>query len=143
MKLAEAMNEKNRLKKEIAALREKLELAAQGKAAPEENPKKNLLKLEETLRRQEILAAAVYRTNDRILADGKSLTRVIYSRDTMFFRLELYKKLIALAGEAENPSLSGLSISELEGKAEKAKERIRHLSSLIQKINWTEDLMEE
>ena len=142
MKLAEAMKEKSRLKKEISDLRTKLEHAAQAGEAPEENPQKILLNLEETLRRMETLSAAIHNTGNRIRVEGKTLAHLIYSRDALFFRLELYKNLIRLAESAENPSPSKLDISELEAKAERARKRIRSLNDLIEKTNWAENLIE-
>ena len=142
MKLAEAIKEKSRMKKEISALREKLEQAALAAETPEENPKKLLLNLEEILRRMETLTAAIYHTNDLVTVDGKTMTQWIYTRDTLFFRLEVYKNLIRLAENQENPSPANLDVSELKAKAERMKQRIRSLYDLIEKTNWAEDLVE-
>ena len=142
MKLAEAMKEKSRMKKKITDLRERLERAAQAETDPEESPKNLLLDLEETLRHIERLAAAIYHTNDLVKAGGKTMTRLIYTRDTLFFRQELYKNLIRLAENSENPAPADLSIPELKNKAERVKEEIRSLNDLIQKTNWVTDLIE-
>ncbi len=142
MKLAEAMKEKSRMKKKIADLRERLEQAAQANAAPEASLKGMLLDLEETLRRMERLGAAIYHTNDLAEAGGKTLARLIYTRDTLFFRLELYKNLIRLTENADNPSPADLSVPELKSKAERVKEEIRSLNDLIEKTNWATDLIE-
>ena len=140
MKLAQALKEKSRLKKEIADLREKLELSARAEQKTGESPKKLLLNLEESLRRMEYLTTAIYHTNDVITVDGKTMTQWIYTRDTLFFRLELYKKLIRLSADSENPS--ELNLTELEIKAERMKEEIRTLSDMIQKTNWEKELIE-
>ena len=140
MKLAQALKEKSRLKKEIADLREKLELSARAEQKTGESPKKLLLNLEESLRRMEYLVTAIYHTNDIVTVDGKTMTQWIYTRDTLFFRLELYKKLIRLSADSENPS--ELNLTELEIKAERMKEEIRTLSDMIQKTNWEEELIE-
>ena len=142
MKLAEAMKEKSRMKKKITDLRERLERAAQAETDPEESPKNLLLDLEETLRRMGRLAAAIYRTNDLVKAGGKTMTRLICTRDTLFFRQELYKNLSRLAENSENPAPADLSIPELKNKAERVKEEIRSLNDLIQKTNWVTDLIE-
>ena len=140
MKLAQALKEKSRLKKEIADLREKLELSARAEQKTGESPKKLLLNLEESLRRMEHLVAAIYHTNDVITVDGKTMTQWIYTRDTLFFRLELYKKLIRLSADSENPT--EMNLTELEIKAERMKEEIRTLSDMIQKTNWERELIE-
>ena len=140
MKLAEAIKEKGRLKKTVAELREKLEKSVHGEG--EENPVKLLGKLEEALRRMEYLAAAIYHTNEFIQVDGKSMTQLINTRDTLFFRLELYKDLIRQIDNADDPSSSGLSAFELQNKADRMREEIRSLSNLIQETNWTRELME-
>ena len=138
MKLAEALKEKNRLRKEITGLREKLE-----KSLPaEETPKEMLLKLEDSLRRLRYLSAAIFHTGDLINVDGKTMTQLIYTRDTLYFRLDLYRTLIRLAEKAENPSPGDLDLSELTAKAERVKEEMRSLNELIEKSNWTEDLAE-
>lgn len=138
MKLAEALKEKNRLRKEITGLREKLE-----KSLPaEETPKELLLKLEDSLRRLRYLSAAIFHTGDLINVDGKTMTQLIYTRDTLYFRLDLYRTLIRLAEKAENPSPGDLDLSELTAKAERVKEEMRSLNELIEKTNWTEELAE-
>lgn len=138
MKLAEALKEKNRLRKEITGLREKLE-----KSLPaEETPKELLLKLEDSLRRLRYLSAAIFHTGDLINVDGKTMTQLIYTRDTLYFRLDLYRTLIQLAEKAENPSPGDLDLSELTAKAERVKEEMRSLNELIEKTNWTEELAE-
>ncbi len=140
MKLAEAIKEKGRLKKTVAELREKLEKSIQGEGR--ENPVKLLGKLEEALRRMEDLAAAIYHTNELILVEGKTLTQLINTRDTLFFRLELYKDLIRQIDNAEDPAVSGLSAFELQSKADRMRGEMRSLSDLIQETNWTRELME-
>ena len=138
MKLAEALKEKNRLRKEITGLREKLE-----KSLPaEETPKELLLKLEDSLRRLRYLSAAIFHTGDLINVDGKTMTQLIYTRDTLYFRLDLYRTLIRLAEKAKNPSPGDLDLSELTAKAERVKEEMRSLNELIEKTNWTEELAE-
>ena len=142
MKLAEAMKERSRLKKKITGLREELEQAIQKNNSPDTNAKNMLLDLEESLRRMDRLSAAIYHTNDQIQAEGKTLTRLICTRDTLFFRLELYKSLLRLAENEKNPTPAGLDIPELQNKAQRVKEEIRSLSDLIQKSSWTEELAE-
>ncbi len=139
MKLAEALKEKSRLKKEIALLRGKLEQPGE---APGESPQIILLDLEEALRRMESLSAAIHDTGSRIRVEGRTLTHLICARDALFFRTELYKKLILLSESGESPVLSGPDLSELKAKAERAKSRIRSLNDLIEKTNWEENLTE-
>ena len=138
MKLAEAIKEKSRLKKTVAEIREKLEEAAQGNGT--DNPVKLLGNLEETLRSMEDLAAAIYRTNDRTLVDGKTLTQLINTRDTLFFRQELYRDLIRRIDEAEDPASSGLRAFHLQEKADRMRRETRSLNDLIQKTNWETEL---
>ncbi len=142
MKLAEAMKEKSRLKKKITAIREELERAMQEKEGSGADAKNLLLDLEESLRRMDRLSAAVYHTSGQIRVEGKTLTRLVCTRDALFFRLELYKKLLRLAEGAENPSPAGLDIPGLQNRTQRAKEEIRSLNDLIQKTNWTYELIE-
>ncbi len=142
MKLAEAMKEKSRLKKKITALREELERAVEENREADTNAKDLLMDLEESLRRLDRLTAAIYHTNDLIRDEGRTLTRLVCTRDTLFFRQELYKKLLLLAESAENPSPAGLDISGLRDRAQRVKEEIRSLSDRIQKAGWTNDLIE-
>lgn len=142
MKLAEAMKEKSRLKKKITGLREELERAAEGKEGSDTNPKDLLMDLEESLRRLDRLTAAIYRTCSQVRDEGKTLTQLICTRDTLFFRQELYKKLLRLAEGAENPSPAGPDLSGLRDKAQRTKEEIRSLNDRIQKAGWTSELIE-
>ena len=142
MKLAEAMKEKSRLKKKIAGLKEELEQAVQVTDELGIKAKDLLLDLEESLRRMDRLSAAIYHTNDLVRDEGKTLTRLVCTRDALFFRLELYKKLLQLSGNAGNPSLSGLDIPGLQDRVQRTKEEIRTLSDRIQKASWTIDLID-
>ena len=142
MKLAEAMKEKNRLKKKIAALREELERTVEENREAGTNAKELLMDLEESLRRLDRLTAAIYHTNDLIRDEGRTLTRLVCARDMLFFRQELYKKLLLLAEGTENPSPAGLDISGLRDKAQRVKEEIRSLNDRILKAGWTNDLIE-
>ncbi len=79
MKLAEALQERADLKRNITGLRERLQRAAlvQEGEKPAENPKELLRTLDECLDRMEYLAAAINHSNDRIEAGGMTLTQLI------------------------------------------------------------------
>ena len=142
MILAEAIQEKTSLKKEVVDLREKLEHAAAAVEGTKEDPVRLLGKLEDSLRRMEYLSAAIFHTNDRIRIDGKTMTQLIYKRDTLFFRMELYKNLIRLMENAEGSAATELSIPELQNKATRMRLEMRSLTEQIQKTNWTKELIE-
>ncbi len=138
MKLAEALQERSSLKKNISGLREKLEKAVQ----ETENPMKLLEDLDQSLNRMEYLVAAINHTNDLVRADGKTMTELIAGRDTLFFRLELYKNLIRQAGNPGNRNPVRVNVSELQSRVDGMLQEIRSLDNLIQKTNWTRELIE-
>ena len=142
MKLAEALQEKSRLKKKIYALRGNLEQTAPAKAKPDGSPKKLLRELNESLDRMEYLSAAIQHTNELIKVNGRTVTQWISGRDILFYRLELYKELLRQADDAENRSPADLNLSELQAETDRMLWEIRHLDNLIQKTNWTKDLIE-
>ena len=142
MKLAEALQERSSLKKTISGLREKLEKAAEGKEKQTENPMKLLSELDRSLYRMEHLVAVIGHTNELVKVNGKTMTEMIAARDTLFFRLELYKKLIRQAGAETNQLPSGMNVPELQKKADNMLLEIRSLDQLIQKTNWTRELVE-
>ena len=138
MKLAEALQERSSLKKSISGLRERLEKAAQGT----EDPMKLLKDLDQSLNRMEYLVAAINHTNDLVRADGKTMTELIAGRDTLFFRLELYKNLIRQAGDSGNRNPVRVNVSELQNRVDGMLQEIRSLDNLIRKTNWTRELIE-
>lgn len=152
MKLAEALQERADLKRNITGLRERLQRAAlvQEGEKPAEDPKELLRALDECLDRMEYLAAAINHSNDRIEAGGMTLTQLIAKKDTLLLKLAAYKGLIREAGESTGRArgteiriLPTVKAAELQAAADRMSREIRGLDNLLQETNWTKELMEE
>ena len=78
MKLAEALQERADLKKNVADLRGRLErvVLVQEGEKPVEDPKVLLKSLDESVKRLEYLMATINHTNDVTEADGMTLTEL-------------------------------------------------------------------
>ena len=151
MKLAEALQERADLKRNLAGLRERLDRVAlvQEGEKPAEDPKE-LLKIQDAcLERLEYLVAAINHSNDTIKADGMTLTQLIAKKDILLMRLAAYKNLLRSAGSSTSRArgteiriLPTVSASELQAEADRMSRDIRVLDNLLQETNWTKDLIE-
>ena len=141
MKLAEALQENSSLRKKISCLREKLEKLSLAGNPGGESPGKLLSDLEESLNRMEVLVAAIQHTNALITVDGETMARLISKRDSLFFRLELYKNLVRKAEKTGIKDITGMKASDLQTRIESMLSELRDLDNLIQKTNWTRELV--
>lgn len=151
MKLAEALQERADLKRNIGSLRERLEriVLVQEGEEPVEDPQELLRALDESVSRLEYLMAAINHTNDTTEAGGMTLTALIAKKDALMLRLAAYKDLVREAGyntsRARGTEIKVIPVvkaSELQKEADRMAKEIRRLDNMLQETNWTRDLAE-
>ena len=151
MKLAEALQERSDLKKNIADLRGRLErvVLVQEGEKPVEDPKELLKSLDESVKRLEYLMATINHTNDVTEADGMTLTELIAKKDALLLKLYAYKEIVREAGYNTNRArgteikvIPSVKVTELQKEVDRMAKEIRTLDNLLQETNWTKDLIE-
>ncbi len=151
MKLAEALQERSDLKKNINDLSDRLERVAlvQEGEKPVEDPKTLLKALDESVNRMEYLMAAINHTNDVTKADGMTLTALIARKDALMLRQSVYKKLAQEAGYntsrargTEIKVMPTVKVTEIQKEVDRMAKEVRTLDNLLQETNWTKDLIE-
>ncbi|MBR0265882.1 MAG: DIP1984 family protein [Clostridia bacterium] len=151
MKLAEALQERADLKRNISDLSDRLERVAlvQEGEKPVEDPKTLLKALDESVNRMEYLMAAINHTNDVTMADGMTLTALIARKDALMLRQSVYKKLAQEAGYntsrargTEIKVMPAVKVTEIQKEVDRMAKEVRTLDNLLQETNWTKDLIE-
>ncbi|MDO5435715.1 MAG: DIP1984 family protein [Clostridia bacterium] len=151
MKLAEALQERADLQRNIENLRERLEnvMLVQEGEKPVEDPAELLTNLEEAVSRLEYLIAAINHTNDSTVIREMTLTQIIAKKDTLNLKLSVYKGLVAEAGCNTNRArgteikvLPTVNVALMQKKADGIAKEIRLLDNLLQETNWTCELKE-
>lgn len=151
MKLAEALQERADLNRNIQDLRNRLErvVLVQEGEEPVEEPKELLKALDGSVARLEYLMAKINHTNDVTVAGGMTLTEIIAKKDAMNLRLSAYKDLVWEAGGntgrargTEIKVIPAVRAKDLQKEADRMAKEIRILDNLLQETNWTKDLIE-
>ena len=151
MKLAEALQERADLKRNISDLSDRLERVAlvQEGEKPVEYPKTLLKALDVSVNRMEYLMAAINHTNDVTMADGMTLTALIARKDALMLRQSVYKKLAQEAGYntsrargTEIKVMPAVKVTEIQKEVDRMAKEVRTLDNLLQETNWTKDLIE-
>ena len=151
MKLAEALQERADLKRNIANLRGRLErvVLVQEGEEPVEDPRELLKELDGAVDRLEYLMAAINHSNDVTEVRGMTLTRLIAKKDALLTRIAAYKDLVREAGYITNRATGSeirvvavVKAAELQKEVDRMSKEIRLLDNTLQETNWTVDLVE-
>ena len=151
MKLAEALQERADLNRNISDLQNRLErvMLVQEGEIPVEDPQKLLRELNEAADRLEYLMAAINHTNDQTTVNGLSLTRLIAKKDVLSRKINVYKICATEAGMNTNRArgteikvVPTMKASELQKEIDRMARELRLLDNLLQQTNWTRDLIE-
>jgi hypothetical protein len=151
MKLAEALQERADLKRNIMNLRGRLErvVLVQEGEEPVEDPRALLKELDESISRMEYLMAAINHSNDVTKVKGMTLTGLIAKKDALLLKLAAYKDLVREAGyitsRASGTEIRVIAVvkaSELQKEVDRMSKEIRMLDNALQETNWTVDLVE-
>ena len=151
MKLAEALQERADLKRNISDLSDRLQRVAlvQEGEKPVEDPKTLLKVLYESVNRLEYLMAAINHTNDATTAVGMTLTALIAKKDALLLKQSVYKSLAQEAGYntsrargTEIKVMPAVKVAEIQKEIDRMAKDVRTLDNLLQETNWTKDLIE-
>jgi len=151
MKLAEALQERADLKRNLNSLRERLArvVLVQEGGKPAEDPQELLRIQDACFQRMEYLIAAINHSNDVIEVNGLTLTQLIAKKDVLLMKLAAYKNVIREAGSdtsrargTEIRILPTVRTAELQAEADRMSKEIRILDNLLQETNWTKELIE-
>lgn len=151
MKLAEALQERADLNRNISDLQNRLErvMLVQEGEIPVEDPQKLLRELNEAADRLEYLMAAINHTNDQTTVNGLSLTRLIAKKDVLSRKINVYKICATEAGMNTNRArgteikvVPTMKAAELQKEIDRMARELRLLDNSLQETNWTQDLIE-
>ncbi|MBR3283514.1 MAG: DIP1984 family protein [Ruminococcus sp.] len=150
MKLAEALQERADLNRNIEQLRERLCINAivQENEKPAEDPKALLRELDSSADRLQELMERINRTNCLTEKDGKSITSLIAARDSLTLRIAAYKALVREASQTgrrarqtEIKLLSTVDVKKLQAEIDKMSKELRIVDNTIQSLNWSTELL--
>ena len=150
MKLAEALQERADLNKNIDQLRSRLSSNAivQENETPAENPEDLLKELNAAVTRLEELMERINRTNTMTVCDGTSLTALIAHRDSLKLKISAYKDLAANASQtgrrarmSEIRILSTVNVKEIQKQIDQLCKELRMTENRIQSLNWSVELL--
>ena len=149
MKLAEALQERADLNRQIEQLQARLynNAVVQDGEEPAEDPQEQMDQLDRAAARLEELMAAINLANCRTVVDGLTLTERIARKDCLRLRLEAYRELVQAASQtarratrSEIRILSAMDVRQLQGRVDAMARELRLLDNQLQQINWTTEL---
>lgn len=149
MKLAEALQERADLNRQIEQLKFRLANNAitQEGEAPAEDPGQLLEKLDRGVARLEELMAAINLANCRTVVDGMTLTQLIARKDCLRLKIEAYRELAEAASQTAHRAtrseiriLSAVDVKAIQADVDAMAKELRLLDNKLQQTNWTTDL---
>ena len=149
MKLAEALQERADLNRNIAQLRERLcaNAIVQENESPAEDPKDLLNELNSSIDRLQELMERINLTNSLVEYEGRTITQLIAQKDCLKVRISAYKSLVSDASQTghrarmtEIKLLSTVDVKKLQSEIDKMSKELRLLDNTIQSLNWTTEL---
>jgi len=149
MKLAEALQERADLNRNIEQLKSRLSMnaIAQENEEPAEDPAVLLKELDTSVKRLRELICTINMTNCRVTKDGKSITELIAERDTILIRINAYRQLVNSASQTgmrarakEIKIVSTVDVKKLQKDIDKMCRELRFIDNTIQELNWTTEL---
>ncbi len=150
MKLAEALQERADLNRKIEQLRARLSanaLVQEGEKTVE-SPDALLAELNAAIDRLEYIITAINLTNSAVRVEGRTLTELIASKDCLSLRLSACRDLANAASQtwqrargAEIPIRPAVDVAALRNQADDLARRLRETDNLLQRINWTTELI--
>lgn len=152
MKLAEALQERADLNRNIEQLRSRLSnnVLVQEGERPTEAPEALKRELDGALARLAYLIAAINRTNcETRMEDGQTLTELIAKKDALTLKLRLYKEIVRAGSQAAHRArnteikiVPTISVAAWQAEIDGMAKELRLLDNRLQATNWVTDLME-
>jgi len=150
MKLAEALQERADLNRNIEQLRARLVNNAidQENEKPAEDPKALIRELDSSVERLEELMHRINRTNCATVSDGRTITELIARKDALRVKISVYKDLVANASQTarrarmtEIKILSTVDVKKLQKQIDDMSKELRITDNTIQSLNWSTELL--
>ena len=152
MKLAEALQERADINRNIEQLKKRLNnnVLVQEGEQPAEDPEKLKQELDNSLERLTYLIAHINQTNCETKIDGETLTELIAKKDTLLLKLSVYKDIVYSGSQtsyrARNTEIkikSAISVSGWQTEIDRLSKELRLLDNKLQETNWNTDLIGE
>lgn len=150
MKLAEALQERADLNRNIEQLKSRLSMnaIAQENETPAEDPAALLKELDSSVKRLCELICKINMTNCHVMKDGKSITELIAERDTISIKINAYRQLVNSASQTgmrarakEIKIVSTVDVKSIQKKIDAMSKELRQTDNAIQELNWTSELI--
>jgi len=150
MKLAEALQERADLNRNIEQLRARLvnNAIVQENEKPAEDPKALIKELDSSVERLEELMHRINRTNCATVSDGRTVTELIARKDALRVKISVYKDLVANASQTarrarmtEIKILSTVDVKKLQKQIDDMSKELRITDNTIQSLNWSTELL--
>ncbi|MBE6889957.1 MAG: DIP1984 family protein [Oscillospiraceae bacterium] len=149
MKLAEALQERADLKKNIEQLKYRLvtNMLVQEGEKPAEDPQELMKQFDGCVSRMGELVTLINHKNGSTFVDGESLTSMISRRDSLIRRIDAYRDMVNSASRAamratrsEIKIFSTIDVRALQKQIDDLSKQLRELDNKIQMTNWTTDI---
>ncbi|WP_294753154.1 DIP1984 family protein [uncultured Ruminococcus sp.] len=150
MKLAEALQERADLNRNIEQLRSRLvnNVIVQENEKPAEDPQALIKELDGAVSRLEELMKRINQTNCMTISEGKSITELIAARDALKVKIAVYNDIVSNASQtarrarmSEIKILSAVDVRKLQKKIDDMSKEFRLTDNKIQALNWSTELM--
>ncbi len=151
MKLAEALQERADLNRNIEQLKNRLTnnvLVQEGETTAE-NPEKLKQELDKALARLAELIARINHTNCAARVEGQTLTELIAKKDALSLQIHLYKDIVYAASQtayrARNTEIKirpAIAVVDWQAQIDAMAQELRLLDNKLQQTNWQTELLE-
>ena len=149
MKLAEALQARSDLKKQLNQLEYRMSnnaLVQEGEQ-PNEKPSELFKQYNDGLKQLEELIIRINLTNSRAKVDGVTLTELIARRDTLKQKIDAYRSVLSTASSntsratrTEIKVLSTINVESFQKDVDRMSKELRELDNKIQEANWKIEL---
>ena len=151
MKLAEALQERADLNRNIEQLRKRLNsnvLVQEGERTAEE-PERLKRELDASVERLAYLISRINLTNSQTKVDGRTLTELIARKDALILKIGVYKDIVYTGSQtsyrARNTEIkikAAMSVTDWQDEIDKMSKELRLLDNKLQENNWSTELIE-
>ncbi|MBQ2213311.1 MAG: DIP1984 family protein [Erysipelotrichaceae bacterium] len=149
MKLAEALQARSDLKKQLNQLEYRMSnnaLVQEGEQ-PNEKPSELFKQYNDGLKQLEELIIRINLTNSRAKVEGVTLTELIARRDTLKQKIDAYRSVLSTASSntsratrTEIKVLSTINVESFQKDVDRMSRDLRELDNKIQEANWKIEL---
>ena len=151
MKLAEALQERADLNRNIEQLKSRLEnnVLVQEGETPAEAPETLKRELDAAVARLSYLISRINLTNSRVEVDGQTLTELIARKDALSLKIHVYRDVVCAGSQtsyrARNTEIkikSAIVVADWQAEIDKMAKELRLLDNKLQESNWKTELIE-